>query len=118
MAEGSAAERFNQAMQHKMNGEYDEAEAIFKALIQEYPNTPEVYYQLGLTYSYRVFIDESIAALEQAVSLAPNSVKFLLDLGKTHTMYGDYDKAKPVFQRVLQLDPNNDEAIKNLNFLG
>jgi Tfp pilus assembly protein PilF len=33
-------------------------------------------------------------------------------------MYGDYDKAKPVFQRVLQIDPNNDEAIKNLGFLG
>ena len=118
MAEGSAADRFAKAMQHKMNGEYDEAEALFKSVIAEQPNNAEVYHELGLTYSYRVFIDESIEALEKAVALSPESTVFLNDLGKTHTMYGDYDKAKPVFLRVLEIDPFNDEAANNLQFLG
>ncbi len=118
MAEGSAAERFAKAMQHKMNGEYDQAEALFKSVLAEQPNNADVYHELGLTYSYRVFIDESIEALERAVRLMPTSTVFLNDLGKTHTMYGDYDKAKPVFERVLELDPFNEEAEKNLQFLG
>ena len=118
MAEGSAAERFAKAMQHKMNGEYDEAEALFKSILAEQPTNAEVYHELGLTYSYRVFIDESIEALERAVKLMPTSTVYLNDLGKTHTMYGDYDKAKPIFLRVLELDPFNEEAQNNLLYLG
>ena len=118
MAEGSAAERFARAMQHKINGEYDQAEALFHSILLEQPTNADVYHELGLTYSYRVFMDESIDALEKAVSLSPNSTRYLVDLGKTHAMYGDYDKAKPVFERVLQIDPFNDDAINNLKFLG
>jgi tetratricopeptide (TPR) repeat protein len=118
MPDGSAAERFAKALQHKMNGEYDEAEALLKSVLVEQPTNADAYHELGLTYSYRVFIDESIEALERAVQLVPNSTKYLLDLGKTHSMYGDYDKAKPVFQRILELDPFNDEALKNLQYLG
>ena len=118
MAEVSAAERFARAMQHKMNGEYDEAEALFHSVLTDQPQNADVYHELGLTYSYRVFMDESIAALEKAVSLVPNSTRYLVDLGKTHAMYGDYDKAKPVFLKVLDIDPFNDDALKNLKFLG
>jgi tetratricopeptide (TPR) repeat protein len=118
MAEGSASERFAKAMQHKINGEYDEAEALFKSVLAEQPNNADAYHELGLTYSYRVFMDESIEALERAVSLVPTSIRYLMDLGKTHAMYGDYDKAKPVFQKVLEIDPFNDEAQDQLKFIG
>jgi protein O-GlcNAc transferase len=118
MAEGSAAERFAKAMQHKINGEYDEAETLFKSVLAEQPNNADAYHELGLTYSYRVFMDESIEALERAVQLVPNSTRYLIDLGKTHAMYGDYDKAKPVFMKVLDLDPFNDEAQDQLRFIG
>jgi len=118
MADGSAAERFAKAMQHKMNGEYDEAETLFKSIIDEQPANADAYHELGLTYSYRVFIDESIEALEKAVHIVPTSTRYLIDLGKTHSMYGDYEKAKPVFLRVLELDPFNDEAQSNLDYLG
>ena len=118
MPEGSAAERFARALQHKMNGEYDEAETLLKSVIVEQPTNADAYHELGLTYSFRVFMDESIDALEKAVSLVPTSTRYLNDLGKTHAMYGDYDKAKPVFESVLQMDPFNDEAMKNLQYLG
>jgi tetratricopeptide (TPR) repeat protein len=118
MAEGSAAERFARAMQHKMNGEYDEAEALFQSVLADQPTNADVHHELGLTYSYRVFMDESIAALEKAVELVPNSTRYLISLGKTHAMYGDYDKAKPVFERVLQIDPFNDDALQNLQYIG
>jgi protein O-GlcNAc transferase len=112
------ATRFEKALQHKINGEYDEAEALFKSVLVDQPNNADVYHELGLTYSFRVFIDESIDALERAVQLEPNSIRYLMSLGKTHTMYGDYDKAKPIFQRVLQMDPFNDDAQDQLAFIG
>ena len=118
MAEGSAAERFAKALQHKMNGEYDEAEALLKSVIAEQPTNSDAHHELGLVYSYRVYMDESIDSLEKAVSLSPSSTRYLIDLGKTHAMYGDYDKAKPVFEKVLELDPFNDDALVQIRFLG
>jgi tetratricopeptide (TPR) repeat protein len=117
MADDVAA-RFERALQHKINGEYDEAEALFKAVLQEQPDNADAHHELGLTYSFRVYIDESIEELEAAVRLSPNSIPYLMSLGKTHTMYGDYDKAKPIFQRVLQMDPFNDDAQMQLDFIG
>ncbi|GAB4452360.1 MAG: hypothetical protein OHK0029_03120 [Armatimonadaceae bacterium] len=111
-------ERFDKAVQHKINGEYDEAEELFRSVIKEQPSNADAYHELGLTYSYRVKMDESIEALEMAVRLMPTSTRYLVDLGKTHTMYGDYDKAKPIFQKVLELDPFNDEAQDQLSFIG
>lgn len=109
--------RFQQAVQHRLAGEYDEAIVLLQGVLVEEPNNADAHHELGLIYSFRVLIDESIFELERAISLSPNTIKYLLDLGKTHTMYGDYDKAIPVFERVLSLDPFNDEAIKNLNLI-
>ena len=119
MADGADdfAARFQKAVQHRIAGEYDEAIEILQVLVAEAPDNADVHHEMGLIFSFRVFMDESIAELERAVELSPKSIKYLLDLGKTHTMYGDYEKAIPVFERILEIDPFNDEATKNLNFI-
>jgi tetratricopeptide (TPR) repeat protein len=111
------AARLEQAVQHRIAGEYDEAVEILKDMLAQEPDLPDAHHELGLDYVFTGLFDESTAELEKAVELAPQSVKFLIDLGKTHTMLGDYEKAIPVFERVLEMDPSNDEAQKNLKFL-
>lgn len=106
--------RYQQAVQHRLVGEYDQAIELLQGVLAEMPNFADAHHEMGLIYSFKVFIDESIFHLEKAIELAPNTIKYLVDLGKTHTMYGDYDKAIPVFERVLSMDPFNDEANKNL----
>ena len=119
MADGAddIAARLSKAVQHRIAGEYDEAVAILQPLLAEAPDHADAHHELGLIYSFRVLMDESITELEKAVELSPRSIKYLLDLGKTHTMYGDYEKAIPVFERILEMDPYNEEATKNLNFI-
>jgi tetratricopeptide (TPR) repeat protein len=112
-----AAARFARALEHKINGEYDEAESLFKSVIAEQPENADAYHELGLTYSYRVYMDESIECLNKAVSLRPNSTQFLISLGKTHAMYGDVDQARPIFLKVQEMDPFNVEAAEQLQFL-
>jgi cytochrome c-type biogenesis protein CcmH/NrfG len=114
----TAQERFDKAMRHKVDGEYDEAEELFQSVLAEQPNNSSAWYELGITYSMRVKMDESMDALEKAVRLAPNSINVLVNYGKVLTMFGEYDRAKPLFVKVLELDPFNDEAQKNLEFIG
>jgi tetratricopeptide (TPR) repeat protein len=109
--------RFAKALEHKINGEYDEAESLFKAVLADQPGNADAYHELGLTYSYRVFMDESIECLEKAVAMQPSSTQFLMSLAKTHTMYGDFDKARPLFEKVIEMDPFNVEAAEQLQYL-
>ena len=70
MAEGSAADRFARGIQHKINGEYDEAERLFKSVIEEQPNNADAYHELGLVYSFRVH-DDTIATLRKRFGFRP-----------------------------------------------
>jgi tetratricopeptide (TPR) repeat protein len=113
-----ASTRFVKALEHKINGEYDDAEALFKSVLAEQPNNADAYHELGLTYGFRAYMDESISALERAVALNSSNARYLISLGKTYAMWGEDDKARSLFQRVLQIDPFNDEAQSNLDYLG
>ena len=116
MADDIAA-RLEQAVRHKVEGQYDEAVTLLQQLVADAPDLADAHHELGLVYVFTGLFDESTAELERAVELAPDSIKFLIDLAKTHTMFGDYEKAIPVFERVLELDPGNEEANKNLQFI-
>jgi protein O-GlcNAc transferase len=112
------ATHFAKALEHKINGEYDEAETLFKSVIAAQPTNADAYHELGLVYSFRVYMDESLEALEKAVQLSPANLKYWMSLAKTHAMYGDFDKAKPLFLKILQVDPFNEEAQQQLAYLG
>jgi tetratricopeptide (TPR) repeat protein len=107
---------FEKAIQHKVIGEYDEALAVLRPLLQAQPQNAEVCHEIGLIHSFKVDMDESIYYLEMAVRLSPRSVPYMLDAGKTHAMFGNDDRAKVIFEYILKIDPNNEEAKKNLAF--
>lgn len=107
---------FEKAVQHKVVGEYDEALAVLRPLLQTQPHNAELLHELGLIHSFKVDMDESIYYLELAVRMAPQSVPYMLDAGKTHAMFGNDDRAKAIFEYILKLDPVNEEAKKNLAY--
>lgn len=114
---GSVAERLEQAVQHRMSGDYDNAETLLKSIIAEQPNNAEAHHEIGLVYGYRAS-EDSIKHLLRAVQIVPTSIIYMVDLGKTFAMFGEDDKAKMAFNHVLKIDPSNEEASKNLDYLG
>lgn len=110
------AASFEKAVQHKLVGEYDEALAILRPLLQTTPNDASILHELGLIHSFKVDMDESIYYLETAVRMSPTTVVYMIDAGKTHAMFGNDDKAKAIFEYVLKLEPGNEEAKKNLAY--
>lgn len=113
----SVADRLEQAVQHRLTGDYDSAETLLKGIIAEQPNHAEAHHEIGLVYGYRAS-EESLNHLLRAVQLKPTSMVFMVDLGKTFAMFGEDDKAKMAFNHVLKVDPSNEEATKNLQYLG
>jgi TolA-binding protein len=55
-----AVDFFQQAYEHQMKGELDEAEDLYKKSIEAYP-TAEAHTFLGWTYSFMGRLDDAIA---------------------------------------------------------
>lgn len=115
MADDAAA-RFHKAVQHKIEGEYSEAEALFKSVIAEQPTNADAYHELGLVYSFLVS-DDCLKTLEYACRLAPSNARYILSYGKALAMFGEFDRAKQMFEWVLKADPFNDDAQTQLDYL-
>ena len=113
---GTLDERCEQAWELKNQGEYDDAMARFKALLEEAPSHARAHLGLGLVYCFVGLFDEAIDEMRCAVDCDPNSVEAHLNLAKTYAMLGRYDEAKAVFHRVLELHPDHPEAKKQLAF--
>lgn len=115
MAE-DVATRFQKAVQHRINGEYDEAVPLFKSVIAEQPSNADAYHELGLVFSFQV-TDDCLATLEYACKLAPTNLRYIISYGKALAMFGEFERAKQMFQWVLKSDPFNDDAQQQLDFL-
>lgn len=108
--------RFQKAVQHRINGEYDAAVPLFKSVIAEQPNNADAYHELGLVFSFQV-TDDCLPTLEYACKLAPHNLNYIISYGKALAMFGEFDRAKQMFEWVIKADPFNDDALQQLDFL-
>jgi tetratricopeptide (TPR) repeat protein len=98
------------AHSQRINGQYGEADDLYRRVLAADECAADAWWGLGLTLMNMGEFEESIACLEKASALVPTSQRYLLDLGKHQTMLGLYDEAKPVFERVVAIDGNTREA--------
>jgi len=113
----SAQGKLQEADQHRVNGQYDEAVALYEEILADQSDHFEAHMGLGLVYGFNGLFDESIEELKRASRLRPDLADAWLNLGKTYAMLGMYEEARPTLEKTLQLDPENGEATKQLQFL-
>lgn len=96
-----AARLLQEAYQHQMNKELDEAVELYQRSISAYP-TAEAYTFLGWTYSWMGRIDEAIAECHKAIEVDPTFGNPYNDIGSYLMMKGESDEAIPWLERALQ----------------
>src|SRR5438093_13769866 len=105
MAEETPQQRalrlFQQAYEHQMKKELDEAVELYKKSIETCP-TAEAHTFLGWTYSWMGRIDDAIAECLQAIDVDPTFGNPYNDIGSYLMMKGQIDEAIPWLQRALQ----------------
>ncbi|MFP4248082.1 MAG: tetratricopeptide repeat protein [Armatimonadota bacterium] len=108
-----------QAHEHRINGEYDEAMELYSQILDEDPEHAEALWGMGLSQMNIGEFDEALEKINQAAEIEPDNQLYLLDAGKHYTMLGMYDEAKPYFERVIELDAaskHGAEAQKQLSY--
>jgi Tfp pilus assembly protein PilF len=92
---------FQEAYQHQMNKELDEAVELYKRSIEVFP-TAEAYTFLGWTYSWMGRIDDAIAECHKAIEVDPTFGNPYNDIGSYLMTKGQVDEAIPWLERALK----------------
>jgi Tfp pilus assembly protein PilF len=96
-----AVQLLQEAYQHQMNKELDEAVELYQRSISVYP-TAEAHTFLGWTYSWMGRIDEAIEECHKAIGVDPTFGNPYNDIGSYLMIKGQIDEAIPWFERALQ----------------
>ena len=105
---------FQQAYEHQMKGELEEAVMLYKKSIESHP-TAEAYTFLGWTYSFMGRLDDAIEECHKAIAQDPDFGNPYNDIGAYLIEKGELDEAITWFQKALQARRYESPAFPHLN---
>jgi Tfp pilus assembly protein PilF len=105
---------FQQAYEHQMKGELEEAVKLYKKSIEIHP-TAEAYTFLGWTYSFMGRLDDAIEECHKAIAQDPDFGNPYNDIGAYLIEKGELDEAITWFQKALQARRYESPAFPHLN---
>ena len=110
----TVAEAFSLALRHHQAGRLQEAEALYRQILQTQPNHPDVCNNLGVVLKQQGKLEEAVTQYRQALALTPTSVPACTNLGNALREQGKLEEAIGYCRQALTLNPNYAEAHNNL----
>ena len=92
---------FQEAYEHQMSGELDEAATLYLASIELFP-TAEAHTFLGWTYSFQGRLEDAIVECRKAIEIDPEFGNPYNDIGAYLIEQQKFDEAVPWLERALQ----------------
>lgn len=102
------------AVSHHKAGRLNEAEQLYRALIEAQPQNADAIQMLGMLMLQKGDAGAGLNLLEQAAVLAPESPDILCNLGTALRATGRTAEAGAVFQRALYASPGHPIALHGL----
>jgi tetratricopeptide (TPR) repeat protein len=114
IAEPAAVDRFALALDYQRAGDYANAVAQYRQLLEEGGTSAEIHNNLGVLHQEHGNSDEAIREFRRAIALDPRDVKAHNNLGVAHLRAGRLEQAAEEFRAALTIDSQNVESIVNL----
>ena len=96
---------------------FNQAKEMLEELAKEYPNDPDILYNLGMCYTELNNPEKAIEVLTKGIVIAPELVNSHVALGFAFTKLGDLIEAESHFRNALEIQPDNSYALRNLGGL-
>lgn len=113
----SLSEAYDLAARHHELGEYEQAEAMYRALLSHLPDNPAILYGTGAVISARGRCAEGLVYLRRAVAADPSRPIFLGELSKCLAKLGMIDEALAEARRAIQLGLEDEDITQFLAHL-
>jgi predicted TPR repeat methyltransferase len=98
-------------------GQFDEAEALYRAILQAFPQCPEALHFFGLLMHQQGNNDAAIQSIKQALVAAPAYSDAYNNLGNIYHKLEKFEEAAEAYAKALDLDPNNAAAYSNFGIV-
>lgn len=113
----SPLEALRTALQHHQAGRLQEAEAIYRQILQVEPNHPDALHLVGVIAHHDGRHQIAIDCICQAIALSPNAPEYHNNLGEAYRALGKSEEAAACYRRALALKPDFAEACYSLGLL-
>ncbi|MFP4219724.1 MAG: tetratricopeptide repeat protein [Phormidium sp.] len=107
-------QRLREGNEHLVNQDYEAAEAIFRELIEDYPQDSLLRYKLGDVLSAQYRYEEASQAYQEAIRLNEDHALAYNALGNLRANQGRLDEAVSLYERALEINDRYVEAMQNL----
>ena len=94
--------------------EFEGAEALARAIIDDFPEHPFAWKALGVIYKLTDRLPESIDANRHALLLSPDDWEVHSNLGDALREFGELEESEVLLRRGISLNPDFAEAFNNL----
>jgi tetratricopeptide (TPR) repeat protein len=98
------------AAEHQKEGRIEEAERIYRRVLQKNPRNVDALRLLALLALRADRQDDAELLLQRAIEVAPDFLLALLDLGRLRKEQDRYEEALACFDRVIALEPSQPQA--------
>jgi predicted O-linked N-acetylglucosamine transferase (SPINDLY family) len=105
---------FKLALEHHRAGRLDEAEALYRQVLQVQPNHPDALHFLGVIASQRGRHGRAAEYMQRAIRFCPTNPEFHNNLGAVYRAQGRLDEATAAYRQALALQPDYVESYYNL----
>jgi tetratricopeptide (TPR) repeat protein len=97
------------------NEKEEAAESILNEILEENPDTINVYNTLGVLYRKRGDYQAALKQYEKALKIHPNQPRLYYNVGRLHVDLKDLKQARINFEKALALNPDFEEAREALD---
>lgn len=115
--ESSIDPRIQEALSHHQGGRFQEARAIYEALLAENPEHAEAAHLLGIALHQQNQNREALPFLDRALELNPQNPGYHYNRGVVLQQLLLLPEAEATYRRVIALDPSHQSAWVNLGNL-
>lgn len=109
-----ASNAFQSAMQYHHQGNFAQAEALYRQILQQDPNHADALHFLGVLAHQVGQNEAAVALISKAINIFPTSSGMYCNLGLALQALGKRDAAVENYQKAIVLQPDYPDAYYNL----
>ena len=108
------SQAFNNAVQLHKQGQIDQAELIYRQILDENPSHADALHLLGVVAHQRGQFGRAVNLIQKAVSLAPDAGTYYCNLAESYRMGGNMTSALAAAKKAVELVPHSPDAHNHL----
>lgn len=108
------SQAFNEAIQLHKKGQLDQAELIYRQILDEMPTHSDALHLLGVISHQRGQFGRAVTLIKKAITLSPDTGTYYCNLAEACRMSGDMKGSLEAARKAVSLIPHNPDAHNHL----